>query len=134
MRVYTWLQLLTVLGKIPVSAALLAGHQAARLRSAALERSIPGLLSPPSLSPVRSRRRRQLCVRACVRARARVESDSTPGLRFLRKAQLSQFCARLIAALIVFVGSDKESRYHLSIPPIYYELPFFLLFALLHRC
>lgn len=73
MRVYTWLQLFTVLGNIPVSAALLAGHQAARLRSAALERSIPGLLSPPppSLSRFRSRRRRQLCVCACVPPRAR---------------------------------------------------------------
>ena len=48
------------------------------------------------------------------------------GLRFLRKAQLSQFSACLIAALIVFVDCDKESRYHLSIPPIYYELPFCL--------
>lgn len=70
-----------------------------------------------------------VCVCMCVL----VESDSTLGLRFLRKAQLSQFSACLIAALIVFVDSDKESRYHLSIPSIYYELPFFL-FAALHRC
>lgn len=73
MRVYTWLQLLTVLGNIPVSAALLAGHQAARLRSAALERSIPGLLSPPSLPlslslPPSSA---AVCVCACVPPRAR---------------------------------------------------------------
>lgn len=63
-----------------------------------------------------------------------VQSDSTLGLRFPRKAQLSQFSARLIAALIVFVDSDKESRYHLSVPPIYHELPFIFLFAALHRC
>lgn len=72
MRVYTWLQLFTVLGNIPVSAALLAGHQAARLRSAALERSIPGLLSPPlppSLAFAPAVVGSCVCVRACTRAR-----------------------------------------------------------------
>lgn len=72
MRVYTWLQLLTVLGNIPVPAALLAGHQAVRLRSAALERSIPGLLSaplPPSLAFAPAVVGSCVCVRACPRAR-----------------------------------------------------------------
>lgn len=61
-----------------------------------------------------------VCISVCVL----LQSDSTLGLRFPRKKLSSQFPARLIAALIVFVDSDKESRYHLSVPPIDYELPF----------